>query len=144
MSGGQSRTPADGRARRGRDPRSPLRIAATLATGCEGRKSKVSKPGTAVHDRAGCASAPDGAPAVLAALAGGAAMSGQLLARELGLTRAAVWKQVVRLRGLGLAVEAQAGAGYRLAAPFERLDAAAIHAALAPAARAPMPRPRVL
>ena len=87
---------------------------------------------------------PDGAPAVLAALAGGAAMSGQLLARELGLTRAAVWKQVVRLRGLGLAVEAQAGAGYRLAAPFERLDAAAIHAALAPAARAPMPRPRVL
>ena len=71
-------------------------------------------------------------------------MSGQQLACELGLTRAAVWKQVERLRGLGLAVEAQAGAGYRLAAPFERLDTAAIQAALAQAASAPMPMPRVV
>lgn len=83
----------------------------------------------------------DGAPAVLAALADGVAVSGGELGARLGLTRAAVWKQVARLRGLGLEVDAQPGAGYRLAAPFDRLDGAAIHAALPPALRARMAPP---
>lgn len=72
---------------------------------------------------------------MLAALAGGVALSGRELGARLGLTRAAIWKQVARLRELGLGVEARPGAGYRLAAAFERLDGAAIHAALPAALR---------
>src|SRR5690606_6413829 len=59
----------------------------------------------------------------------------------LGLTRAAVWKQVARLRELGLAIEAQAGAGYRLSQPFEALDGTAIHAGLPVALRRRMAPP---
>lgn len=83
----------------------------------------------------------DSAPAVLGALADGAAHSGSALGTGLGLTRAAVWKQVARLRELGLEVEARAGAGYRLVTPFEALDGEAIHAALPPALRARMAPP---
>lgn len=76
------------------------------------------------------------APPWLAQLAGGATVSGRVLAERSGVTRAAVWKQVERLRALGLDISAEAGKGYRLAAPVEWLDAAAISAALAPATRA--------
>ncbi|MFI4970403.1 MAG: biotin--[acetyl-CoA-carboxylase] ligase [Lysobacterales bacterium] len=62
--------------------------------------------------------------------------SGSELAARLGVTRAAVWKQVERLRGLGVGIAAQAGGGYRLEAPLELLDATRITAALAPAFRA--------
>lgn len=78
---------------------------------------------------------------MLAVLADGAAHSGSEIGARLGLTRAAVWKQVARLRGLGLEVEAPPGAGYRLAAPFEPLDRALIHAALPPTLRARMGSP---
>ena len=64
------------------------------------------------------------------------AVSGAELARTLGVTRAAVWKQIERLRALGLPIEAAAGIGYRLAQPVELLDATRIRAALPPAARA--------
>ena len=74
-----------------------------------------------------------GLAAVLDALAAGTRVSGSVLAGRLGVSRAAVWKHVQRLRALGLAIEAGAGRGYRLAAPFERLDAALIRAALADA-----------
>jgi BirA family biotin operon repressor/biotin-[acetyl-CoA-carboxylase] ligase len=53
-------------------------------------------------------------------------LSGAGLATRLGVTRAAVWKQIEKLRALGLAVEAAAGSGYRLRDPVELLDAAAI------------------
>lgn len=69
-------------------------------------------------------------PALFAELAAGTAVSGSVLAARLGVTRAAVWKQVGRLRELGLAVSAQAGDGYRLDAPVEVLDPARIQAAL--------------
>ncbi|HUD41870.1 MAG TPA: biotin--[acetyl-CoA-carboxylase] ligase [Dokdonella sp.] len=65
-------------------------------------------------------------PAVLAALLDRPDASGADLARQLGLSRAAVWKQIQTLRAAGLAVTAQAGIGYRLDAPLELLDAAAI------------------
>lgn len=65
-------------------------------------------------------------PAVLAALIDRPDASGAELARQLGLSRAAVWKQIQALRAAGLAVTAQAGIGYRLDAPLELLDAAAI------------------
>ncbi len=72
-------------------------------------------------------------PPLLAALAHGRAVSGSELAARLGISRAAIWKQIERLREFGLEVEAQAGRGYRLAAPIEWLDAPRIRAALSPA-----------
>ena len=48
--------------------------------------------------------------------------SGQTIARELGCTRAAVWKQIETLRQLGIGVNAVAGQGYRLSEPLELLD----------------------
>lgn len=63
-------------------------------------------------------------------------VSGDALAREAGLTRAAVWKRVRALREAGIAVDAQAGRGYGLAQPLELLEADAIQARLPAAARA--------
>ncbi|HVT31471.1 MAG TPA: biotin--[acetyl-CoA-carboxylase] ligase, partial [Rhodanobacteraceae bacterium] len=75
-------------------------------------------------------------PVVLARLATGAECSGSALAAELGVTRAAVWKQIERLRALGLAIRAEAGRGYALDQPFEPLDAKRIAASVSPALRA--------
>lgn len=68
---------------------------------------------------------------LLADAPAGQALSGNELALRCGVSRAAVWKQVVALRALGLPINAQAGSGYRLEAPIERLDAARIVAAAA-------------
>jgi len=65
---------------------------------------------------------------LLALLGQGAPVSGAELAARLGLTRAAVWKQVEYLRQHGLPVEARRGAGYRLPWPVELLDADWLHA----------------
>lgn len=72
---------------------------------------------------------------VLAALSAEHAVSGSALAQRLGVTRAAVWKQVEALRALGAPIEAAAGSGYRLAWPLEMLDAAAIRAGIDPTLR---------
>ncbi len=65
-------------------------------------------------------------------LADGDYRSGESIARELGISRAAVWKAMRRLADdLGLAIESKRGRGYRLAAPLELLDAGAILAELA-------------
>ena len=66
------------------------------------------------------------------ALAPGEWQSGEALAAEAGVTRAALAKRVAHLREWGLQVEAEAGRGYRLAQPLQRLDAARIRAALPP------------
>ncbi|MFC0676803.1 biotin--[acetyl-CoA-carboxylase] ligase [Lysobacter korlensis] len=63
-------------------------------------------------------------------------VSGDALAREFNLTRAGIWKRIAALRDAGVAVEAQAGRGYRLAAPLDLLDADAIAAAILGPARA--------
>ena len=70
--------------------------------------------------------------ALLGQLSATHSVSGSELAERLGVTRAAVWKQVEALRALGAPIEAQAGAGYRLAWPLQMLDAAHIRAALDP------------
>lgn len=75
-------------------------------------------------------------PELLALLAGGAEVSGAGIAATLGITRAAVWKQIEHLRARGLAVHAEAGRGYRLDAPIELLDATRIAATIAPDERA--------
>ena len=69
------------------------------------------------------------------ALAPGEWQSGEALAAEAGVTRAALAKRVTHLRDWGLQVEAEAGRGYRLAQPLQRLDAARIRAALPAIAR---------
>ena len=59
---------------------------------------------------------------VLQALSAERAISGSALARHFGVTRAAVWKHIELLRGLGVPIHAQAGSGYRLGAAIELLD----------------------
>lgn len=60
---------------------------------------------------------------VLRQLAHGNAVSGEALARRMGVTRAAIWKQITALRALGLPIAAHTGAGYHLPWPLELLDA---------------------
>jgi BirA family biotin operon repressor/biotin-[acetyl-CoA-carboxylase] ligase len=69
-------------------------------------------------------------PPLLVLLADGEIHSGEWLASELRQTRAAVWKGVERLRGIGIEVQALARRGYRLANPVELLDARRIRAEL--------------
>lgn len=70
-----------------------------------------------------------GERALLQRLAGGP-VSGDVLAGEVGLTRAAVWKRIEALRDAGIAIEAAPGRGYHLAQPLDLLDIEAIRAAL--------------
>lgn len=85
-------------------------------------------PGRGVSDRA-----------LLARLCQGPA-SGAELARELGLTRGAVWKRIEALREAGVEVDARAGRGYALARPVELLDAETLRAGLSAPARAELAR----
>jgi BirA family biotin operon repressor/biotin-[acetyl-CoA-carboxylase] ligase len=75
-------------------------------------------------------------PALLVLLADGRLHSGEWLAKELRVSRAAVWKGVERLRGLGVAVLALPRRGYRLPEPVEMLDRRLIEAELHPRRRA--------
>jgi BirA family biotin operon repressor/biotin-[acetyl-CoA-carboxylase] ligase len=88
-------------------------------------RATTESPGAARHAPA----------ALLALLADGQELSGSAIAMHLGITRAAVWKQIEHLRTLGLTVHAAAGRGYRLDAPIELLDAARIVAAVSPEQR---------
>ena len=63
-------------------------------------------------------------------------LSGELLATNLAVTRAAVWKAVEQLRELGVALDAQTSKGYRLAAGVSALAVERIEASLSPAVRA--------
>ena len=60
---------------------------------------------------------------------------GDVLARESGQTRAAVWKRIGQLREAGVPIVAVRGIGYALQQPVSLLDADAIAAALDAAAR---------
>jgi len=60
---------------------------------------------------------------ILSLLADGAWHSGERIATELGISRAAVWKRVSALEDLGLEVHSVRGKGYRLASPAELLQA---------------------
>jgi BirA family transcriptional regulator, biotin operon repressor / biotin---[acetyl-CoA-carboxylase] ligase len=71
-------------------------------------------------------------PALLVLLADGHLHSGEWLAKELRVSRAAVWKGVERLRALGVPVLALPRRGYRLPDPVEMLDRRRIEAELGP------------
>jgi BirA family biotin operon repressor/biotin-[acetyl-CoA-carboxylase] ligase len=72
-------------------------------------------------------------------LADGHFRSGEWLGRQLGVGRAAVWKQVHALSELGLDVQAVHGQGYRLAWPFQPLRVEHICSSLAACAAARLP-----
>lgn len=72
--------------------------------------------------------APDGA-GLLAVLPTGKPASGESLARRMGVSRAAVARQVASLRGAGVAIESGRG-GYRLPRPVDWLDPATVLAEL--------------
>ena len=63
---------------------------------------------------------------VLSRLLPGEVVSGEALARELGVTRTAVWKQIENLRGLGFQIESSGRSGYRLLSCPDTLLPAAI------------------
>lgn len=73
---------------------------------------------------------------VLLSLARGP-QSGQVLAQELGLTRAGVWKRVQALRAAGAAIDADRRHGYRLGQSLDLLDLAAIRTQLPAAVPVP-------
>lgn len=62
----------------------------------------------------------------LLAKLGAGRVSGDALARELGQTRAAIWKRIQGLRAAGVEIDGRAGDGYQLQQRLELLDAAAI------------------
>ena len=78
--------------------------------------------------------------ALLGLLADGDLHSGEALARLLGVTRAAVAKQVHGLAAWDLAVESLPRRGYRLTVPIEFLDERRLEAALKETSRARLDR----
>ncbi len=66
--------------------------------------------------------------------------SGEQLGEQLGVSRAAVWKQLRKLEALGIAMEAVKGQGYRLTEPLELLDGGRIVAGLSREARSYLSR----
>ena len=81
---------------------------------------------------------------LLRLLADGHARSGVALGNTLGLSRAAIWKQVRGLRELGLTIRADRRNGYQLTRPLEMLDAEEIRTSLSPMAGAAVTRLDVL
>jgi len=81
---------------------------------------------------------------LLDALADGETVSGEALARRLGVSRAAVWKAARRLEKLGVEVDGAAGAGYRLRTPVDRLEEGRVRDELSAAVLARLARLEVL
>ncbi|HHH45228.1 MAG TPA: bifunctional biotin--[acetyl-CoA-carboxylase] ligase/biotin operon repressor BirA [Gammaproteobacteria bacterium] len=67
---------------------------------------------------------------VMELLADGRFHSGEWLGKRLGISRAAVWKHVRALSGAGVGLHAVRGQGYRLASPYQPLQAQRILAEL--------------
>lgn len=73
-----------------------------------------------------------GQASLLSILSDGERHSGEILAHQLNISRAAVWKSIKRLESLGLEIEAERGKGYRLRRPVELLSAEKIRQSLLP------------
>ena len=67
---------------------------------------------------------------LLNSLANGPERSGEELAKSFGVTRAAVWNQIRKLRAQGLSIVIGPNGGYLLQTPYEALDAKEITASL--------------
>ncbi len=70
-------------------------------------------------------------------------VSGDVLAREAGLTRAAMWKRIEALRAAGIAIGARPGRGYSLEASVDLLDADQVGTLLPEDVRAEVQGPEV-
>lgn len=77
---------------------------------------------------------PAGMPPALRLLASGTPLPGPELAQRLGISRAAVWKQIDALRRAGLEIVSDTR-GYRLARPLDLLDVTRVRAGLPAALR---------
>lgn len=72
--------------------------------------------------------------ALLRRLADGGVYSGEALARELGISRAAIWKQLKAIEETwGVGIDSLKGKGYRLTQPLELLETARLFEHLSPA-----------
>lgn len=80
---------------------------------------------------------------LLGALCDGEAHSGAALAAQFGVSRAAIWERIERLRALGADIYAVTGKGYQLARAFEFLSPQAIQDRLTPASLAALSAPTV-
>lgn len=69
---------------------------------------------------------------IMLSLAQGAPVSGAVLARQLGCSRAAIWKQIQALRAAGVAITADTSSGYQWQQPVALLDAGEIFSCLQP------------
>lgn len=69
--------------------------------------------------------------ALLSTLSDGEFHSGESLGQKMAVSRAAIWKQLQALMGLGLEVESQRGLGYRICGGLDLLDRESITAELA-------------
>ena len=57
--------------------------------------------------------------------------SGETLAAKLGVSRVAIWRQIERLKKIGVDINSVSGQGYRIQTEFETLNPAKIHENLA-------------
>jgi BirA family biotin operon repressor/biotin-[acetyl-CoA-carboxylase] ligase len=87
---------------------------------------------------------PDTTSSLLELLSAGGFVSGEAIARELSVSRAAVWKLVEALREEGYDVDAVRGKGYRWRNAHAPLDVARITAAMRNADRLERGAPRLL
>ncbi len=69
---------------------------------------------------------------------GAGAVTGSMLARELGITRSAVHKRIESLRAAGVEIHAHPGQGYALAQPLDFLESEPLLAQFGPEARSQM------
>ena len=78
------------------------------------------------------------AEALLRRLADGQAHSGEDLARDFGVTRAAIWKHIGKLKDWGLELHAVPGRGYCLTRPVDLIDESVLRAQLSGTSAAPV------
>lgn len=71
---------------------------------------------------------------LLSKISDGRIHSGEELATQLNISRAAIWKSIKHLESMGLHIEAIRGKGYRLAHPMELLSGKQIKKSLSPVA----------
>ena len=74
---------------------------------------------------------------LLRLLSDGAVHSGEALGEALGISRAAVWKQLQKLQAAGVEVNAVKGSGYQLATALDLLDGKTLAAELRRSLRLP-------
>lgn len=81
---------------------------------------------------------------LLQILADGHFHSGEVLGKRLGISRAAIWKHLRALEGLGLVIYAVRGRGYRFDQPIEFLDAKLIQPLLSDPVRQALSQMEIL